>query len=128
MGRGSRGSGAGRRASAEDLPIPSYGSLSADEIVSSLPALSQAELAKVDAYEPKNQKRTAVLTRLSALRGSEPWPGYDELAATEIEAVLAEGDDQRAQDVVAYERAHQNRAALMQSALTPARFVLTSNS
>jgi ferritin-like metal-binding protein YciE len=118
----------GRRASAEDLPIPGYRSMSADEIVSTLPELSQAELAKVDAYERKSQKRTAVLTRLSALRGSEPWPGYDELTVTEIEAVLAEGGDQRAQDVVAYERAHQNRPAVMQSALTPARFVLTVNS
>jgi ferritin-like metal-binding protein YciE len=118
----------GRQASAEDLPIPSYRSLSADEIVSRLPALSQTELAKVDAYEQENAKRTAVLTRLIALRDSEPWPGYDELTATEIEAVLAEGDDQRAQDVVAYERAHQNRPAVLQSALTPARFVLTANS
>jgi hypothetical protein len=58
----------------------------------------------------------------------EPWPGYDELTATEIEAVLAEGDDQRAQDVAAYERAHQNRPAVMQSALTPARYVLTADS
>ena len=118
----------GRRASAEDLPIPSYRSMSADEIVSRLPELSQTELAKVDAYERRNNKRTAVLTRLSALRAPEPWPGYDELTVTEVEAVLAEGDDQRAQDVAAYERAHQNRPAVMQSALTPARYVLTADS
>jgi ferritin-like metal-binding protein YciE len=59
-------------------------------------------------------------------RSQEPWPGYDELTPAEIEAVLAEGDDQRAREVAAYERGHKNRPAVLQSALTPARFVLTA--
>jgi ferritin-like metal-binding protein YciE len=117
-----------RRDAQEDLPIAGYRSLSADEIVDRLPELTQTELAKVDAYELHNEKRTSILTRLSALRGSEPWPGYDEMTAAEIEVVLAEGDDQRAQGVVAYERAHKNRPTVLQSALTPARFLSTANS
>jgi ferritin-like metal-binding protein YciE len=114
-------------ASEQDPPIQGYRSLSAQEIVSRLPELSQIELAKVESYERTNQNRTAVLTRISALRGEEPWPGYDELTVAEIEAVLSEGDDQRAQNVVAYERAHRNRPGVLQSALTPARFLLTRN-
>ncbi len=106
----------GAVASEGDLAIARYDSLTAEEIVSKLPELSQIDLAKVDSYERKNEDRTTVLSRISALRRAEPWPGYDELTVGEIEAVLGEGDDQRAKDVVAYERAHKNRAGVLKSA------------
>jgi ferritin-like metal-binding protein YciE len=106
----------GAVASEGDLAIARYDSLTAEEIVSKLPELSQIDLAKVDSYERKNEDRTTVLSRISALRRAEPWPGYDELTVGEIEAVLGEGDDQRASDVVAYERAHKNRAGVLKSA------------
>jgi ferritin-like metal-binding protein YciE len=117
----------GAAVSEQELPIRGYGSLSADDIVSRLHELSQIDLAKVGSYERSNQNRGEVLSRISELSRQEPWPGYDELSAAEIEAVLGEGDDQRAQDVTAYERTHQNRPEVLQSALTPARFVLTRN-
>jgi ferritin-like metal-binding protein YciE len=123
-----RGEGQAKGAVAsEDLPLEPYRSMSIDEIISKLPALSQIELAKVDSYERSNDNRTAVLTRISALRSEEPWPGYDELTVAEIEAVLSEGDDQRAQNVAAYERAHKNRPEVVQSSLTPARFLSTTS-
>ena len=106
----------GAVASKEDLAIARYDSLTAEEIVSKLPELSQIDLAKVDAYERKNDNRTTVLSRVSALRRQEPWPGYDELTVAEIEAVLGEGDEQRTKDVAAYERAHKNRAGVLRSA------------
>ena len=106
----------GAVASEEDLAIARYDSLTAEEILSKLPELSQIDLAKVDAYERKNDNRTTVLSRVSALRRQEPWPGYDELTVAEIEAVLGEGDEQRTKDVVAYERAHKNRAGVLRSA------------
>ncbi|MBV8733966.1 MAG: DUF892 family protein [Solirubrobacterales bacterium] len=118
----------GSVASKEQLPIHRYRSLSAEEILTELSELSQSELGKVESYERKNEKRPAVLTRISILRGAEPWPGYDELTVAEIEAVLNEGDYQRARDVLAYERAHKNRPAIVQSALVPARFVLLPDS
>ena len=62
-------------ASEADLAIAGYDSLTAEEIVSKLPELSQIDLAKVDSYERKNQNRTTVLSRISALSGREPWPG-----------------------------------------------------
>jgi ferritin-like metal-binding protein YciE len=106
----------GAVASERDLAIARYDSLTAEEILGKLPELSQIDLAKVDSYERKNDNRTTVLSRITSLRKQEPWPGYDELTVAEIEAVLDEGDDQRAKDVVAYERAHKNRAGVLRSA------------
>ena len=106
----------GAVASEEDLAIARYDSLTAGEIVSKLPELSQIDLAQIDSYERKNDNRTTVLSRVSALRRAEPWPGYDELTVSEIEAVLDDGDEQHAKDVVAYERAHKNRAGVLKSA------------
>ena len=57
-----------------------------------------------------------VLSRVTSLRGDEPWAGYDELTAAEVQAVLAEGDDERANQVRAYERAHKNRAGVLKAA------------
>ena len=111
-------------ASAE--PIHRYRSLSAEEIVGKLSELSETDLGKVDSYERKNKNRSAVLSRIRVLRGEEPWPGYDELPVAEIEAVLNEGDDQRAQDVLVYERAHKNRPEVIRSALIPARFLVST--
>jgi hypothetical protein len=106
----------GAVASEDDLAIARYDSLTAEEVVSKLRDLSQIDLAKLDAYERKNQNRTTILSRISALRGREPWPGYDELTVAEIEAVLDEGDEQRAEDVLEYERAHKSRAGVIKGA------------
>ncbi len=106
----------GAVASEEDLAIARYDSLTAEEIVTKLAELSQIDLAKIDSYERKSHNRTTVLSRISALRRQEPWPGYDELTVAEIEAVIGEGDEQRTKEVVAYERAHKNRAGVLRSA------------
>src|SRR3954453_1570801 len=105
----------GAVASEGDLAIARYDSLTADEITSRLSELSQIDLAKIDAYERKNQNRTTVLSRIASLRGDEPWPGYDELTAAEVQAVLSEGDDDRARQVRSYERAHKNRAGVLKA-------------
>ena len=106
----------GAVASEEDLAIARYDSLTADEITSRLTELSQIDLAKVDSYERRNQNRSTVLSRISTLRGNEPWAGYDELTASEVQAVLSEADDDRANQVRQYERAHKNRAGVLQAA------------
>ena len=72
----------GAVAAESDLAIARYDSLTADEITSRLPELSQIDLAKVDSYERRNQNRTTVLNRISTLRGNEPWAGYDELTVS----------------------------------------------
>jgi ferritin-like metal-binding protein YciE len=106
----------GAVASEGDLPIPRYDALTAEEISDRLAGLSQVDLAKVDAYERRNQNRATVLERISSLRGDEPWPGYDELTVAEVQAVLGEGDDERARQVRAYERAHKHRAGVLRAA------------
>ena len=98
-----------------DLAIARYDSLTAEEIIDKLKTLSQIELAKTDAYERKNQNRTTVLSRITSLRGDEPWPGYDELTLAEVQAVLSEGDEQRVNQVRAYERSHKNRAGVLKA-------------
>ena len=106
----------GAVASQSDLAIAGYDKLTAEEIVAKLAELSQIELAKVDAYERKHENRTTVLDRVNTLRGDEPWPGYDELTAAEVQAVLSEGDDERAKRIASYERAHKNRAGVLKAA------------
>jgi ferritin-like metal-binding protein YciE len=106
----------GAVASEGDLAIARYDQLTADEIVARLGDLSQIDLAKIDSYERKNQNRTTILSRITSLRGDEPWAGYDELTAAEVTAVLSEGDDERAREVRSYERAHKNRAGVLKAA------------
>ena len=106
----------GAVASEGDLAIARYDKLTAEEIAGKLAELSQVDLAKVDAYERKNENRTTVLSRISTLRGDEPWPGYDELTAAEVQAALTEGDDDRARQVRAYERSHKARAGVLKAA------------
>jgi hypothetical protein len=100
----------------EDLAIARYDALTAEEITSKLSTLSQIDLAKIDSYERRHENRTTVLTRVTALRGDEPWPGYDELTASEVQSVLSEGDHERVGEVRAYERSHKNRAGVLKAA------------
>ena len=102
-------------ASEGDLAIARYDRLTAEEIITRLTELSQIDLAKVDSYERRNQNRTTVLSRISSLRGDEPWTGYDELTVSEVQSVLGEGDDDRAKAVRDYERAHKNRAGVLEA-------------
>ena len=110
------GAAKGAVASEGDLAIARYDSLNADEIVSKLASLSQVDLAKVGAYERKNENRTTITERISSLQGNEPWPGYDELTVSEVVAVLGEGDESRNKQVRTYERAHKNRAGVLEAA------------
>jgi ferritin-like metal-binding protein YciE len=106
----------GALAGEDDLPIDSYAKLTAEEIAKRLPELSQVDLAKVDSYERRHDNRSTVLDRVSALRGDEPWPGYDELNASEVVSALAEATDERVASVRAYERAHKDRTTVLNAA------------
>ena len=106
----------GAVAGEDDLAIARYDDLTAEEIIAKLAGLSQIDLAKIDSYERRHQDRSTILGRVSSLRGDEPWAGYDELTAPEVQAVLGEGDEQRVKDVRAYEQAHKNRAGVMNAA------------
>jgi ferritin-like metal-binding protein YciE len=107
------GQAKGAVASQSDLAIAGYDKLTADEIVAKLSELSQIDLAKVDSYERRHENRATVLGRISSLRGNEPWPGYDELTAAEVQTALGEADDDRVKAVRTYERAHKARAGVL---------------
>lgn len=106
----------GAVASASDLPIAGYDKLNADEITAKLPELSQVDLAKVDTYERKNDNRSTVTEKVSALQAKEPWPGYDEQTVDEIVKALGTVTDAKAKDVRTYERAHKDRAGVVSAA------------
>jgi ferritin-like metal-binding protein YciE len=103
----------GALASEADLAIPRYDELTAEEITGRLTDLSQIDLAKIDAYERKHENRTTILSRITSLRGEEPWAGYDELTVADVQAVLSEGDDEQARKTRSYERAHKNRTGVL---------------
>jgi ferritin-like metal-binding protein YciE len=105
----------GAVASESDLAIPSYDSLSANEVQDKLSELSQVDLAKISAYERKNQNRSTITSRIDSLQADEPWPGYDDLSVDEVLAVLSEGDATRIKAVRIYERKHKNRAGVLQA-------------
>jgi hypothetical protein len=109
------GAAKGAVASASDLAIPNYDSLSVDEVQDKLTELSQIDLAKVKSYERKNQNRSTVTNRIDSLQASEPWPGYDELSVDQVRAVLSEGDETRVKAARSYERKHKNRAGVLQA-------------
>ncbi len=110
------GTARGVVASEGDLPIARYGSLTADEIVARLPGLSQVDLAKVEAFERKGENRTTVTARIRTLRASEPWAGYDAQTVEEIRTALGKASDDEAKAVREYERAHKDRAGVVEAA------------
>jgi ferritin-like metal-binding protein YciE len=105
----------GAVASQGDLAIARYDELTVDEINAKLIRIAQLDLAKIDAYERKNQDRTTTLGRITSLRGNEPWTGYDELTAAEVQAVLSAGDDEHAKQTRSYEQSHKNRAGVLKT-------------
>ena len=105
----------GAVASESDLAIANYDSLSVEDLTDKLSELSQIDLAKVNAYERKNQDRSTVTSRINSLQGGEPWPGYDALGVEEVRAALSESDEQRIKDVRSYERKHKARAGVIEA-------------
>jgi hypothetical protein len=105
----------GAVASQDDLAIARYDDLTVEEIIIRLPELSQVDLGKVDSYERRHDNRSTVRDRIASLRGDEPWPGYDEQTVADIRAAIGGADDERAKQVRAYERAHKNRAGVLEA-------------
>lgn len=110
------GAAKGAVAATDDLPIARYDDLTADEIASRLPKLSQVDLAKVAAHERRTQDRSTITDRVSALQGKEPWPGYDEQTAAQVTKALGTAGKARVTAVLGYERAHKARAGVLKKA------------
>ena len=110
------GAAKGAVASEQDLPIAGYDALTAEQVVKKLPGLSQVDLTKVGVYERRAQGRSTVLDRIDALRGDEPWTGYDDMNAGEIVERLRGADDVLTAKVRDHERAHKGRTTVLRAA------------
>ncbi|TJZ93684.1 hypothetical protein [Actinacidiphila oryziradicis] len=100
----------------DELPISGYGELTAVEVTGRLRHLSQADLATVEGYERAHAGRSTILNKIVDLRGDEPWPGYDSMNADEIRTLMHVADADLAQQVLDYERRHQERTTITTAA------------
>jgi hypothetical protein len=93
-----------------------YDHLSVDEVLEHLPELGPADLASLAHHERAHRNRAALLAHIDALLGNEPWPGYDGLDVDGVRFGLDGADRNRRLVVLAYERAHKNRAGVVLAA------------
>ena len=57
-----------------------------------------------------------VLARIDTLRASEPWAGYDEQTVDQVRTALGKADEATPKAARDYERAHKNRAGVLEAA------------
>ena len=93
-----------------------YDDLEAEQVLEHLGGLSQEALLKLGDYERAHRGRDEVLDRIAALTGDEPWPGYDEQTVPALQASFDDASRERLNTVITYERAHKNRADVLQTA------------
>jgi hypothetical protein len=96
--------------------IANYDEQTADQVTQRLRTLSQADLAKLEAYERDGQARSTVLDAIASLREREPWSGYDDMEVEEVNAALRERDGDAAGRVLEYERRHKGRSTVIKYA------------
>jgi ferritin-like metal-binding protein YciE len=79
-----------------------------------VPGVAQAE-GQVKGAVADEEDRATVLSRIETLRGDEPWPGYDELNVSDVQAALSTRDDRQIEQVRSYESSHKNRAGVIKA-------------
>jgi hypothetical protein len=99
-----------------DLPVARYDHLPADSVLAHLDQLALKDLAKLGDHERRHQNRARVLAEIDARLGHEPWPGYDALDVDGVRFGLEGAEYDRFTMVLAYERAHRNRAGVVLAA------------
>ena len=105
-----------QRSQSQAPAIADYDDHTAGEIAQRLRKLSQDELAELAAYEKQGQGRRTVLETIAALRGDEPWSGYDGMEAEEVSEALRQRDGETAGRVLEYERRHKGRKTVIELA------------
>ncbi len=100
-------------APAAGLPATGYDALPVEAVLAHLGELTPAGLAKLADHERAHQNRPAVLSGIGALLNHEPWPGYDALDVDGVRSGLTEVGHEHFANVLAYERAHRNRAGVL---------------
>ena len=98
------------------LKAAGYDKLHIDSVLAHVDKLAPKDLAKLGDHERTHQNRTKVLAEIDARLGHEPWPGYDGLDVNGVRFGLDGADPDRFVMVLAYERAHLNRAGVVLAA------------
>lgn len=99
---------------ASELPIKSYGSLTASEIVSELSGLTQTELAKVYKFEKAHENRSTILDAIEPKFIELPIPTYDALTVDEINSRLDNLESNELKTIRRYEAESKNRSTIIE--------------
>lgn len=98
---------------ASELPIQSYNSLTASEIVSRLKGLTQTELAKVYKFESANESRQTILDAIDSKLIALPITTYDALTVDDIKTRLERLDESDLKTIKRYESETKARATVL---------------
>ena len=98
---------------ASELPIASYNSLTASEIMTELRGLTQTQLAKVYKFEKANEGRATILEAIDSRLSPLPIPTYDALTVDEISGRLANLNEGELKTLRRYETDTKNRATVL---------------
>ena len=98
---------------ASELPIGSYNSLTASEILTELKGLTQTQLAKVYKFEKANEGRATILEAIDARLSPLPIPTYDALTVDEIGTRLGALNESQLKTLRRYEADTKNRATVL---------------
>lgn len=98
---------------ASELPIASYNSLTASEILSELKGLTQTQLAKVYKFEKANEGRATILESIDSRLTPLPIATYDALTVEEINGRLANLNESELKTLRRYEADTKNRATIL---------------
>lgn len=98
---------------ASELSIKSYASLTAGEIVSELPGLTQTELAKVYKWERAHENRRTILDAIESKFVELPIPTYDALTVEEINDRLDKLEVNELKTIRRYEADSKNRVTIL---------------
>ena len=100
--------------SASELPIASYNSLTANEILTELRGLTQTDLAKVYKFEKAHENRATVLDAIDGKLQVLPIATYDALTVDEIAKRLEGLDEGDLKTLRRYEADTKNRTTILE--------------
>lgn len=87
-----------------------------DELPQLAEAAVRADVHGRGSYDAATTGAAAPANRSARDKGAQPWSGYDEQTAAQVRETLADADARQARTVRDYERAHKNRAGVIQAA------------
>ena len=99
---------------AGELPIASYNSLTASEILTELRGLTQTELAKVYKFEKANEDRATILDAIDVKLQVLPIGTYDALTVDEISSRLEALSESDLKSLRRYEADTKNRTTVLE--------------